>query len=647
MRKGRLAIVLIIAATAIRLALAAAIPLFPDETYYWEWSRRLAAGYFDHPPAIAFLIRTGTAIFGDTALGVRFGAILAGAVASCAIVVMSWRLADGDSTNANTATGPSGLLLSDAGVRAALLLLVIPAALVGFVIATPDAPLLAAIALTLAALERAIAAPARSRDAFGWWCAAGVTLGLAFCSKYTSVLIPAGVLVALLTRRDLRARLATPGPYVATLIALLVLAPTLFWNSRHEWISFTFQLHHGLGQTRGSIAGRELALAGGQLGLISPVLAVLAIIAVARALRRVADPRRYLLAIVATTVVAFFALSALRRPVEANWPVPALVAALPLLAAMSLSRRSRGWLVAGATLGAICIAFVAAQATLRVIKVHPRRDPMSRAQGWSDLAAATNRAKATATGCSAILFAADRYQDASELAFNLPDHPRVFALNLGGRANQYDLWPSIYATARAADCALVVVDQGTNGEGVVKRIGADMSMIVGNAVMQWYGVPVGRRTIWLVHGIPDAPLVEVDLSASASSALHAAATTIAQHQPLLDSIVTMYRRGPVPDSVTTQGAAPLSNADQQVAIGARIDSLHALLTAAGLRAVYRDARYHECTFVRTAGTDSTDIGYVYAPGGCKIESGHGDRVLRVAHAGGDWYAYAAPEPYPD
>src|SRR5438477_11829765 len=57
-------------------------PLLPDEAYYWDWSRRLAAGYFDHPPGIAWLIRASTTLFGTSGPGVRalgvalmFGAI--------------------------------------------------------------------------------------------------------------------------------------------------------------------------------------------------------------------------------------------------------------------------------------------------------------------------------------------------------------------------------------------------------------------------------------------------------------------------------------------------------------------------------------------------------------------------------------------
>src|SRR5829696_9222630 len=78
----RLAIVITIAGTLTRLVVAALTPLFPDETYYWEFSRRLAGGYFDHPPAIAWLVHVGTAIFGDTPLGVRFGPVVAGGCAA-------------------------------------------------------------------------------------------------------------------------------------------------------------------------------------------------------------------------------------------------------------------------------------------------------------------------------------------------------------------------------------------------------------------------------------------------------------------------------------------------------------------------------------------------------------------------------------
>ena len=67
---------------ALRLIAGALLPLSADEAYYWLWSRHLAAGYFDHPPAIAYVIRAGTALFGATPFGVRVGGIFLSFVAS-------------------------------------------------------------------------------------------------------------------------------------------------------------------------------------------------------------------------------------------------------------------------------------------------------------------------------------------------------------------------------------------------------------------------------------------------------------------------------------------------------------------------------------------------------------------------------------
>ncbi len=60
----------------LRLVVAAVTPITFDEAYYWTWSKHLAGGYYDHPPAVALVIRLGTMIAGDTPLGVRLVAIL-------------------------------------------------------------------------------------------------------------------------------------------------------------------------------------------------------------------------------------------------------------------------------------------------------------------------------------------------------------------------------------------------------------------------------------------------------------------------------------------------------------------------------------------------------------------------------------------
>jgi 4-amino-4-deoxy-L-arabinose transferase-like glycosyltransferase len=73
-----LAVVCMIAAlTTMRLIYGHVLSLRTDEAYYWTWSKESALSFLDHPPMIAWFIRFGTAIFGDTHVGVRFAGILA------------------------------------------------------------------------------------------------------------------------------------------------------------------------------------------------------------------------------------------------------------------------------------------------------------------------------------------------------------------------------------------------------------------------------------------------------------------------------------------------------------------------------------------------------------------------------------------
>src|SRR5262249_7033322 len=157
---------------------------------------------------------------------------------------------------------------------AAVIMSVLPLAAAGLVLATPDAPLLAATAATLYCVLRAVEAGNDSRAATRWWALAGVALGLAFLSKYTAVIAPLGVLIAFTTRPSLRWRLKDYGPYVACIVAAFVFLPVVVWNARHDWVSFAFQLKHGLSTPQGSALlaawKHEGDLFGGQAALVSP-----------------------------------------------------------------------------------------------------------------------------------------------------------------------------------------------------------------------------------------------------------------------------------------------------------------------------------------------------------------------------------------
>lgn len=435
---------IVLAATALRLVLAASLPLVADEAYYWEWSRHLAFGYFDHPPVIAWLIAYGTALFGDTTLGVRLFPVLCGAVAAFALMDVAERLAGA------------------AAARFASLLLAATPFTVGFVLATPDAPLLAALAMTLALLLRALDPAASRAAALGAWVGAGVAIGIAMASKFTAVLLPMAATLAIIVHPGLRSQLRRPGPYLAVAVASLVMLPVLHWNATHDWIAFRFQLGHGLGSTaRGSWWQRELDLLGGQAALVTPILFVLLLHAIHRAMDPKQEARRFLLAISAVFCLGFFVYSATRKSVEANWPAIAWLPALALLAAGSSAARSV-WERRAVWLSGALTALVLVHVAWPFLPIAPRRDPANRLYGWSALAAGAERA-AESVGPGRAFLAATRYQDAALMAWYGDGRPTVSAINTGGRRNQYDLWPRFTDVAiTGASLVLVLPDTSAN-----------------------------------------------------------------------------------------------------------------------------------------------------------------------------------------
>src|SRR3979490_2661642 len=135
-KEGRLVrntAVTVLALVALRLGAAAWTPLTFDEAYYWMWSKHLAGGYYDHPPGVAYVIRSGTMILGDTELGVRLVSILLALPMSWAVYRTAAILFGGQRVAA-TAT---------------LLLRVTLMAAVGTLIVTPDSPLLVASSFVL------------------------------------------------------------------------------------------------------------------------------------------------------------------------------------------------------------------------------------------------------------------------------------------------------------------------------------------------------------------------------------------------------------------------------------------------------------------------------------------------------------------
>jgi 4-amino-4-deoxy-L-arabinose transferase-like glycosyltransferase len=420
-------------------------------------------------------------VFGSTPFGVRVVPVLAGTGTMLLVADLARRHGG----------GPGAL-------RAAVVSSCVPLAAAGLVLATPDTPLLLMFAATLAALDRALAAKPGDRANRTWWVVAGITLGLGLASKYTMVLLPAAVVVAVAARRSLRGWLRAPEPWAATGIAFVIFAPVVLWNAERAWVSFVFQLNNGLSASGAGAAGRILDLVANQLVLASPVILVMLAIGVARGTRASSD-RRFVLAVVASAIVAFFLYSALRQRPEPNWPAAAYLPALVLLASAPATAAWKRWLRGGTVLGALMVAVIYVQAVAPVLPIAPRKDPMARGHGWAELAQAAAEA---APHDRRTWFAANRYQDAAMLAFHLPGRPEVFSLNMESRANQYDLWPAFPERAAPGATLVLALDESPESDIVQRALRPHFRDVRAGPLIELRrgdGV-IGSRRVWILEG---------------------------------------------------------------------------------------------------------------------------------------------------
>src|SRR5216684_2245610 len=237
----------IAAMTALRVIYAGAIDLRTDEAYYWTWSMENVLSFLDHPPMIAWFIRFGTAIFGDTNFGVRFAGILAMPVTQLLLADMVRRVTH--------------------DVRAVVIAVLMPEAALyyGLLMAkvSPDVALIPfAVAMVWALIRLSESGDGR------WWLAAGLFAGLALLSKFTVVMMLPAVAAFLLVPDWRRRWLLSPYPWAAALIAVVVFLPVLVWNAQHDWASFRFQFvratatHELSLRTVGDFVGLQFGLVG-------------------------------------------------------------------------------------------------------------------------------------------------------------------------------------------------------------------------------------------------------------------------------------------------------------------------------------------------------------------------------------------------
>ena len=407
----------------VKLLVAARLPLFVDEAFYWLEGQRLAAAYSDLPGLTAWMTRLGVTLGGDNPLALRLPFLVLAALVPLMVV----RIASREFGELRGwQAGSFALLLPLAGT-------------LGWM-ALPDAAMALATLLCVDAgarlLRRVIAGAALE-------LALGLAIGALSHYRYIAVI---GVgMVALLLRPDGRRVLRDVRVWTAIAFGAAAWTPLVVWNLDNADAGLRFQLverHPWAFHVEG------LWFIAIQALLVTPLLFAALALAAWRGQRSTLPASRYLALLGGLVVLGFFALGffADTERVSFHWPLPGYLALLPLLP-LVLSQwprwlRSLTWGTTAVglvlTLGYyVAVSIPEVRARTAAEKWYP-----SNFAGWDSLADAVRDELGDMPPGTQVV--ADNFKVGAELGFALGDasipvldHP----LNhRHGRAPQLRLW---------------------------------------------------------------------------------------------------------------------------------------------------------------------------------------------------------------
>jgi hypothetical protein len=278
---------------ALAIAQSASTELIADEAYYWVYSRFPAWGYFDHPPMIAIIIKSGYALFQNEP-GVRLICVL--------LSVFTISIAE-------TLTDRKNPFLFYT-----IVLSVGTLQIVGF-LAVPDTPLLFFTAFFFYCYRYFL-------KNLNWRGSLllGISVALLFYTKYQGLLI---VFFVILSNLKLLRRWQT---WLAGFFLLVLYIPHLLWQMNNDWVSFRYHLFESNVSTYRFSYTSDYLL--GQLLVAGPIAGL--ILLPAAFLYKPKPGVEKALKVTLIGIYLFFLLSSFRGKVEPNWTFPALIPLLVL-----------------------------------------------------------------------------------------------------------------------------------------------------------------------------------------------------------------------------------------------------------------------------------------------------------------------------
>lgn len=274
--------------TLLNVIQAAYTVLLNDEAYYWVYSNFLDWGYFDHPPMIALLIKSGYFLIHNE-LGVRLFIVILNTLT----LVIIHRLLPSKN---------DGLFYAIAGSIALIQL--------GGFIAVPDMPLVFFVALFFLCYKKFIETGSW-KDTF----LLGLVMSLMLYSKYH------GVLVILFTIASNISLLKNKKAWIAFLITTILFLPHLLWQYTHQFPSVQYHLFERA--AAGFDPVNPLEFIAGQLLLAGPLMGWFLIWCAVKYRTKTLYERALQFSMIG--IYLFFLATTFRGEAEGNWTVAAIV----------------------------------------------------------------------------------------------------------------------------------------------------------------------------------------------------------------------------------------------------------------------------------------------------------------------------------
>lgn len=222
---------LLVAVAAILVALkfvftVAAAPI-ADEAYYWMWGQHLAIGYFDHPPLAGWVQGTMHLLLGRSLFALRLTSVLAFAGTAWIFLDIAKRIGGDDWRRVF--------------LRGIVIYIASPVfGWLGSIVFTDYLMIFLMLASGYLFFRYFSDFETTGKGEPAHLFGASVLLGLAALTKYPGAYLGIAVLGMVLTRHSLWPLLRGWQIYAAGALALAMQAPVLIWNIQHDFASLTF-----------------------------------------------------------------------------------------------------------------------------------------------------------------------------------------------------------------------------------------------------------------------------------------------------------------------------------------------------------------------------------------------------------------------